>query len=229
MKDLERLHGKGERKLPPDALAASGVLHGLVILVAVLTGPAMPSLLPPETYRVQLVAAADERAPERLEPQPPEVAEEEHRPPPPLPTPERVPETKRPTVVKEKKPPVEPKKEPARAAEEGEEEVNISLEGRSCPDLLGPGYCENIVRQVNRYWRRPTGGRALSAELSFVIEEDGSVAEIEWKQRSGDAAFDLEARGAIEAAGRQRAFGELPERYPLDRLRVTFYFDPRRL
>ncbi len=229
MKDLERLHRKRGKELPPGALAASATLHGLVALVVVLAGSAAPRMLPPQTYRVKLVAAAAERAPERLEPQPPEVAEEEHRPPPPLPTPERVPETKQPTVVKEEKPPVEPKREPARADEEGEEEVNISLEGRSCGDLLTQAYCNNITRQVLRYWRRPTGGRALGAELAFVIEEDGSVSEIEWKQRSGDATFDLEARGAIEAAGRQRAFGPLPERYPLDRLRVTFFFDPRRL
>lgn len=215
--------------MPADALAASASLHAAVLVVALVAASAAPAPLPPRTYRVKLVAAADERAPERLQPQPPEVAEEEHRPPPPELTPEPVPRTERPTVVEEEKPPVEPKREPARAAEKGEEEVNIDLEGRSCPELLGPGYCENITRQVLRHWRRPTGGRALSAELSFVIEEDGSVSEIEWKRRSGDASFDLEARGAIEAAGRRRAFGPLPDRYPLDRLRVTFFFDPRHL
>lgn len=227
-------HGEGRQRnrgrgLPADAMAASAGLHAAALIVALVAASAAPAPPPPRTYRVKLVAAADERAPERLRPQPPEAAEEEHRPPPPEPTAEPVPRTERATVVEERERPVEPEREPARAAEEADEEVNIDLEGRSCPELLGPAYCENITRQVLRHWRRPTGGRALSAELSFVIEEDGSVSEIDWKLRSGDAAFDLEARGAIEAAGRRKAFGPLPERYPLDRLRVTFFFDPRRL
>lgn len=229
MKHLERLQRKRRRrKLPPSAVGASAAVHGVVVLIAVVSASAVATPLPPRTYRVHLVAMADERAPERLEPQPPEPAEEEHRPPPPEPTPERVPETEQPTV-KEEKPPAEPEKEPAKAPEEGEEEVNIDLEGRSCGELLTQAYCDNITRQVYRYWRRPTGGRNLSAEISFVIREDGSVTDVEWKQRSGDPAFDLEARGAIEAAGKERAFGSLPERYPLDRLRVSFFFDPRRL
>ena len=90
-----------------------------------------------------------------------------------------------------------------------------------------PEYLENIVRQINRYWRRPTGARHLRAEIVFVIDRDGRVSEIGWAQKSGDAAFDLEAQGAVEAAGRSLAFGPLPEGYPRDRLRVSFYFDPR--
>jgi len=49
---------------------------------------------------------------------------------------------------------------------------------------------------------------------------------MEWVRRSGDLTFDLQARGAIEAAGRSLAFGPLPETYLRDRLRVSFYFDP---
>lgn len=229
MKDLERLRRERQRKLPPSAVVASLAVHATLVAVAVLASPAVPELLPPRTYRVHLVAAADESAPERPEPQPPEPAEEEHRPPPPEPTLSPVPKTEMPTVVEEEKPPAEPRKEPARADEEGEEEMNIDLAGRSCGELLTQAYCDNITRQVLRYWRRPTGGRHLSAELSFVITEDGAVTGIEWKQRSGDPGFDLEARGAIEAAGKEQAFGPLPERYPLDRLRVSFFFDPRRL
>ncbi|HKK08278.1 MAG TPA: TonB C-terminal domain-containing protein, partial [Gemmatimonadota bacterium] len=67
---------------------------------------------------------------------------------------------------------------------------------------------------------------ALRAEISFVIHKDGSVSGIDWVRRSGDLSFDLEARGAVEAAGRARAFGSLPKGYPRDRLRVSFFFDP---
>ncbi|MFQ5679312.1 MAG: TonB C-terminal domain-containing protein [Gemmatimonadota bacterium] len=227
MSDLRRVQRNWERELPRSAFAASAAVHGLVLLLVLVTSSAVPTPMPPRTYRVNLVAAADERAPERLEPSPPKAAEEEHRPPPPEPTPKK-PETKAPAVVEEK-PAAEPTREPARAPEKGEEEVNINLEGRSCGELLTQPYCDNIARQVYRYWRRPTGGRSLSAELAFVIRADGSVSDIEWTRRSGIPSFDLEARGAIEAAGRDKAFGPLPDRYPLDRLRVTFFFDPSRL
>lgn len=220
-------HRQREQRLPPSAIVASVAVHGLVVLLALFTSSAVRSPLPPRTYRVNLVAASDERAPERLQPSPPKVAEEEHRPPPPEPTPQK-PETKLPTVVEEQ-PAAEPTREPARASEKGEEVLNINLAGRSCGELLTQQYCDNITRQVVRYWRRPTGGRFLSAELAFVIRKDGSVSDIEWLTRSGVPSFDLEARGAIEAAGRDQAFGSLPDRYPRDRLRVTFFFDPRRL
>ncbi|MFQ5890835.1 MAG: TonB C-terminal domain-containing protein [Gemmatimonadota bacterium] len=216
---------RGDRRLPPGAVGASLALHG-ALGVLLLSAPVSLAALPPvRTYRVRLVAAAEEQAPMRLRPRPAEAAEEEHRPPPPEPTPERKPETKVPTVVEEK-PPVKPSKEPARAPETGEEAVNVQLEGAVFPF---PAYMANIIRQVYRYWRPPTGGRRLRSEVVFVIEKDGSVSDIGWVERSGDTAFDLEARGAIEAAGRNRAFGPLPAGYPRDRLRVRFFFDPASL
>lgn len=227
LRGFRRLRRTRERRVPPGAVVASLLVHGLLALVVLFSSSILPAPLPAQTYRVQLVAASDERAPERLEPQPPEVAEEEHRPPPPEPPEERKPETETP-AVEEETPPPEPSKEPARAPEEGEETMNIELEGKSCEDLLGQDYCDNITRQVLSYWRKPTGVRSLSAELAFVIGEDGSVSDIEWIRRSGSPVFDLAARGAVEKAGTDRAFGPLPERYPLDRLRVTFFFDPRR-
>ncbi len=54
------------------------------------------------------------------------------------------------------------------------------------------------------------------------------MEDVAWVRRSGNPAFDLEARGAIEAAGRRQAFGSLPEGYPSDVLRVSFFFDPSR-
>jgi outer membrane biosynthesis protein TonB len=213
---------EGERRLPPSAVVGSVLVHGLLV-VALLTASVSfaASPTPPETYRVRLVAAAAREAPQRLRPSPPEVAEEENKPPPPAP--ETKPEVKRPAIVEET-PPAIPSTEPANAAEEGEEVVNVQLDGAV---FAYPEYLDNIIRQILRYWRPPTDSRRLRAELVFVIEKDGSVEEIEWSQRSGDMAFDLEARGAIEAAGRAKAFGTLPGSF--ERLRVSFFFDPASL
>lgn len=211
-----------DRRLPPWSVVASLAVHVLLAVALLHTSPSRASAPPPQSYRVQLVAAAAEEAPERQEPRAAEAAEEDHRPPPPEPTPEPKPETERPTVEKEEEVP-EPSEEPSKAPEEGEDEVNVQLDGATFPY---PEYLNNIIRQINRHWRKPTGGRHLRAELSFVIHEDGSVSGIEWVRRSGNRAFDLEARGAVEAAGSRGAFGPLPDGYPRDRLRVTFFFDP---
>ncbi len=213
-------------RLPPWVVIASTMLHAVAGLLLIAASASMaPRVLPAQTFRVRLVAAADETAPMRLRPQPAKVAEEENRPPPPEPTADPLPQTEVPTVVEEQ-PPVPPSKEPARAPEEGDEAINVQLEGASFVD---PGYLANIIRQVNRYWRPPTGNRHLRAEVVFVIERDGSVSSMEWVQRSGDLTFDLEARGAVEAAGNAGAFGPLPEAWTRDQLRVSFFFDPSTL
>lgn len=212
----------GERRLPPWSVAASLAVHVLLALALLHTSPSRAATPPPESYRVRLVAVAAEEAPEREEPRPAEPDEEEHRPPPPVPTPEPKPRTERPTMEEVEEVP-EPSEEPAQAPEEGDEAVNVQLDGATFPY---PEYLNNIIRQINRHWRKPTGGRHLRAELSFVIHADGSVSGIEWVRRSGNRSFDLEARGAVEAAGARGAFGPLPDGYPRDRLRVSFFFDP---
>ncbi|MDT8436060.1 MAG: TonB C-terminal domain-containing protein [Gemmatimonadota bacterium] len=212
------------RRPPPVAVLGSAAVH--LAAAAILVAGSLtvrPPALPAQSYRVRLVAAADESAPMRLEPEPAKPAEEENRPPPPQPTPEPKPRTEVPTVVEEKPPPAEPVLEPSRAPETGDEAINVQLEGAAFVD---PAYLQNIIRQVHRYWRPPSGGRHLRAEVVFVIERDGSVSEIDMVNRSGAMGFDLEARGAIEAAGRAKAFGPLPAAWPRERLRVSFFFDP---
>jgi len=209
------------------AVLASVVLHTLVGVVLLRSSSlASPLPLAPQSIRVRLVAAVDEQAPMRLRPQPAAAAREENRPPPPQPTPKPKPKTKRPTVVEEKPEPAQPARAPARAPDHGDESVNVQLDGAV---FAFPRYIQNIIRQVYRYWRQPTGARHLKAEISFVIERDGTVSDINWIRRSGNLEFDLEARGAVEAAGHNRAFGPLPKKYSRDRLRVSFFFDPASL
>jgi TonB family protein len=90
-----------------------------------------------------------------------------------------------------------------------------------------PGYLANIVRQVALRFHPPGRVAALSADVTFLIRRDGSVAEVRIVRKSGSYAFDLEAQGAVEAAGEARAFGALPDGFRDDVLPVTFSFDPR--
>ena len=106
----------------------------------------------------------------------------------------------------------------------GKDALDMSLEGA---EFAYPDYLENIVTQIHRYFRW-TGTSRPSCEVYFVINRDGSVGDIRIVRRSGNAAFDFEAIGAIEQAGRRRAFGPLPDKFPGDRLPLRFEFKPPR-
>lgn len=213
------------RERPPrQAVIGSLGLHGVFIALAMFT-TTPPTAPPPQTVRVRMVAAAPADAPVRVDPTPPEVAEEEFRPPPPEPTPDPRPQTETPTVQAEEPVEREPEPEPARTEEIGEEAVNVQIDGANS---LFPDYNANIIRQVERYWRPPAGARDQRAEIQFVIHRDGSVSGIDWVRRSGSATFDLLCQGAIESAGRNKAFGPLPDAFQADRMVVNFYFDPSR-
>ncbi len=209
---------------PRQAVLGSLGLHVVFITLAVFTTTA-PSPPPPQTVRVRMVASAPQDAPVRVDPTPPEVAEEEFRPPPPEPTPDPQPQTETPTVEAEVVVEREPEPEPARTEEIGEEAVNVQIDGANS---LFPEYNANIIRQVERYWRPPAGAREQRAEIQFVIHRDGTVSDIEWVAKSGSSTFDLLCQGAVESAGRSRAFGPLPDAFPGDRMVVNFYFDPSR-
>jgi outer membrane biosynthesis protein TonB len=84
------------------------------------------------------------------------------------------------------------------------------------------------VSQVLRRWQRPGQSTPLEAEVSFLVHRDGSVTDLNFIRRSGNFAFDLEAQGAVEEAGRFRTFGGLPDGWQSDVLFVRFYFSGQR-
>lgn len=180
----------------------------------------------------------------------PEVPDE-----PPAPEPEPEPETPRPTPAPAPTPaprpePARPTPEPARPAptppaperpamppasrpstgnnpdpqSPGGEGIELRLQGLRCPST---NYCENIVRQLYRYFRNP-GGNTGEADVFFAINRDGSVSDIRLLSSKGSAAFRLSALEAVEQAGRNKAFGELPAAFQADQLPVSFYFRPAR-
>lgn len=213
-----------------------------------------PPLPPLKVYRVNIVSpppaelgppvpvSAADAAPPEPEPQP--APDPEPQPPPrPEPNPdpgpvavqqpEPEPRQEPPAPEPEREPAEEPRPAPATPprganpdpdATTSGEGVNVRIDGEAFPY---PEYLSNIALQIGRYFRW-TGRSGLTAELYFVIERDGSVSDIRVLRPSGDIAFDLEARAAIEHAGNRRAFGRLPDGFSSDRLPVAFYFEPAR-
>lgn len=103
----------------------------------------------------------------------------------------------------------------------GADVANVKADGIAFPY---PVYLANIVRQIALNFK-PTARGALTAEVSFMIRRDGTVAGVRLTRRSSVYSFDQDALAAIELAS--RAFGPLPDGFPDDVLPVIFSFDPR--
>lgn len=236
------------------ALLISTVIHlGLVGLVWALSSRVQP-LPEMRVYAVNIVSPPPqeqgEPTPEpeaATEPEPdPEPSEPEPEPEPEPPQPEPAPappqrtaprQEPRPTPPPRQAPPEpQPEREPERQrpappsrgnqpdpTSAGGENINLQLRGVQCPT---PDYCNNIIRQVNRYFRSPGG--AGVADVYFVINRDGSVSDLRLQSSSGGAAFRLAVMEAVEQAGINKAFGALPQAYQADQLPVSFYFRPSR-
>src|ERR1700694_4541283 len=197
-------------------LAVTGtlVVHGVVGMF-LFAAPGTRKPLPP-TYTVRLIAApaADleaRKAPEAFE----RPAEEQ-------PAPATQDRTRR-EAAPRTTPTTQPL--PGERPATGNDVATVSTEGVAFPF---PEYLQNIVSQVLRRWQRPGQSTPLEAEVSFFVHRDGSVTDLQFIRRSGNFAFDLEAQGAVEEAGRFRSFGTLPDGWTADVLFVRFYFSGQR-
>ncbi len=215
-------------------MAGTVVVHAAagIFLFAMVRTP-VPS---PPVYEVNLVAAPAPAPKQRLAP------EATPTPPPPEPP---APAKTTPTVPVKKPVPRPPPKEtieprprhdpaPKTSAPETPAPGETPSTGRDATTVKTPGlafpypeYLRNVENQIYRRWARPAGNAALRAEISFIIARDGSVESIQFVTRSGVFSYDLEAQGAIEAAGNAHAFGPLPDGWPADVLPISFYFEPR--
>jgi len=222
------------RRPPGTGIAAAGTIALHVAAGVVLFGTSgMVHQLPPPTIEVNLVAAPapqpnQRKAPEAVQrpaaqpapalpkPKPkPEKTPAVKTPPPPVTTPEK----------REAAPRTTPKAVPAPGEKPstGSDVATVKTTGVEFPY---PEYLRNIYSQILMRWQRPGGNVALRAEIFFLIHRDGSISDVQFTHRSGSFAFDLEAQGAIEAAGNANAFGPLPGGYSNDVLPVTFFFTP---
>lgn len=225
-----------ERPGTTAGILGTTVVHAAAAAGIFLASQQAPVKAMPPAYAVELVAAPArepeiKRAPPEAIPTPP--PEEKPAPVKPPPTPPKAPPKPEPKAPP--KPETEKKEPPAktRAPEPplpgetpstGTDIATVKTPGLEFPY---PEYLRNIVSQVYRRWERPSGSASLRAEVSFMILRDGSVRDIKFTQSSGNFAFDLDAQGAVEAAGNAKAFGPLPEGWPADVLPVAFYFTPR--
>lgn len=213
-------------------LAGTVAVHGLAVAL-LFTGAGARAAQPP-TYKVRLIAAPEPDEQARKAPEAVERPAEER----PAPAPAAKPPPKN-TASRAAPPPTAdatrreaaPRTTPTTAPLPGErpstgnDVATVSTEGVEFPF---PEYTQNIVSQILRRWQRPLQSTPLEAEVSFFVHRDGSVTDLRFVKRSGNFAFDLEAQGAVEEAGRMLAFGPLPAGWQSDLLFIRFYFSGRR-
>ncbi|PYP10168.1 MAG: hypothetical protein DMD59_06610 [Gemmatimonadetes bacterium] len=226
------MRGRGRAPTPVGrAMTGTLIVHGVV--GALLFGtPSGRTRLPP-TYRVRLIAApaADmeaRKAPEAFE----RPAEEKPAPIPAAKRPQSTvsratPPANRDQTHREAAPRTTPTTQPlpGETPSTGNDPLTVSTEGVAFPF---PEYTNNIIVQIARRWQRPFGTTALQAEIGFLIHRDGSISDMQFIRRSGNFAFDLEAQGAVEEAGRSKVFGSLPDGWPSEVLFIRFYFSGQR-
>ena len=208
------------------ALAGTMLVHGVggVFLFARVGTGGPP---PPPTYRVRLVAAPAPDTETRPAPESvPRPAEERGAPPARQPkntisraTPPAEPDATQREAAPRTTPNAQPL--PGERPSTGNDVATVSTEGVEFPF---PEYLQNIVSQILRRWQRPSFATPLESEVSFLVHRDGSISDLQFVKRSGNFGFDLEAQGAVEEAGRFKAFGALPTEWPADVLFVRFYF-----
>lgn len=214
-------------------LAATLLFHGAAIgLLAGFVERPEPT---PPVYAVELVAAPAPAPKARVAPEATPTPPPEPSPAPvkstPKPAEKTVPVEKKPEPKVEPKPPADPA--PKTAAPEAPAPGETPSTGRDATTIKTPGldfpfpeYLRNVMNQIYRRWRRPTGNVPLRAEIFFLVRRDGSIADVRFVKRSGNFSYDLEAQGAIEAAGNGGGFGQLPDGWDADVLPVSFYFKP---
>lgn len=203
-------------------------VHATAVAFVIMTASHARAVTPP-TYAVRLVAAPDPTPDQRKVPD--VVQREAATPPPPAPPtrkavpalkPAPAPPPNADTKKREAAPKTQPvPRAPGEAPSTGKDVATVSTEGETFPY---PEYLQNIQSQILRRWDR--SDLPLEAEVSFFIHKDGSITGLQFTKRSGNFAFDLNAEGAVEAAGDNKAFGPLPGGWTSDVLFVRFFFSP---
>lgn len=106
----------------------------------------------------------------------------------------------------------------------GTDELTFTQAGIKFQDQA---YLDNIVTQIRRRWANPAPrGLRLRVDVTFTIQRDGSVTDVKVARPSTNFSFNTSARGAIERAASEKAFGPLPATYNGESLPISFAFTP---
>lgn len=229
------------------AWIGSVTIHVVAIGLAWISTLVAPDPLQFETFEIELVAAPapeepDQEQPaeeeelvvETPDPEPPAEETEAVQEETPVETPEvrqPEPEETEPEEPEEEPEPTEPEEEPTPAPtpppEEPTEsatteEINVRMDGLR---RNYPAYYEEIVRQMNRCFRRPNTSGQLRATVQFLIRRDGRIpgSSIELMRPSGNINLDIRSIEAVECAGER--LSPLPDDFPWDELPVRFNFE----
>jgi hypothetical protein len=105
----------------------------------------------------------------------------------------------------------------------GGEGLNIRTAGIRCPSQE---YCNNIPRQVRRFFRRPEGNTG-AADVCFTVFRDGTVDDVHVeRQRGGGIAFKMALIESVEQAALRKAFGPIPAEFNRESLPLCVEMAP---
>ena len=91
-------------------------------------------------------------------------------------------------------------------------------------DLAGDWYLAAVQQRIWMIWTQQIkAGMAQAVIVSFTIQADGSVTDVEVIQSSGASLLDLAAKRAIYSAA---PFGPLPKHYGTNRITIQGIFKP---
>jgi len=92
------------------------------------------------------------------------------------------------------------------------------IAGLDNPDFKFGYYIDQLLSAIDSKWVRPPLGNDVKAVISFRIQKDGSLTDLEVAQSSGYNSFDLAALRAVQNAS---PFAPLPRAYRNGSLGVT--------
>ncbi len=102
--------------------------------------------------------------------------------------------------------------------------------GQNAPIGKNFGWYAELIRQkVAEHWRQdevsPSVKSSNPAIVTFVIQRDGTVKNIQLVKASGVSALDYSAQRAIQEAG---PFPKLPDQFDKDSAAIEFWFELKR-
>jgi TonB family protein len=100
----------------------------------------------------------------------------------------------------------------------GTSSFGSQIAGLDNPDFKFGYYIDQLLGAIDSKWVRPPLGNEVKATISFRIQRDGSITDLQVAQSSGYNSFDLAALRAVQNAS---PFPPLPRAYRNDSLGVN--------